>query len=125
MQPSCHKQQETAAPESLKRRWDVSVYPVALQDSLGGNSETLMVACVSPAALNYEPTLSTLRYASRARSIQNAVKQNNKYAPEEEIAYLRAEASHSSVSAVQSLNNTQLALWMRPEAGVSVSSKYA
>ena len=50
-----------------------------------------MVACVSPANTNFEPTLSTLRYASRARSIQNRVKQNNKYSPEEEIAYLRAE----------------------------------
>ena len=50
-----------------------------------------MVACVSPAAFNFEPTLSTLRYAARARSIQNRVKQNNKYSMEEEIAYLRAE----------------------------------
>ncbi len=50
-----------------------------------------MVACVSPAAFNYEPTLSTLRYAARARSIQNRVKQNNKYSMEEEITYLRAE----------------------------------
>lgn len=91
----------------------MSVHPVALQDSLGGNSETLMVACVSPAAFNYEPTLSTLRYASRARCIQNAVKQNNKYMPEEEIAYLRAEASHSSVCAVRSLMNIRLALLMR------------
>lgn len=64
---------------------------LCLQDSLGGNSETLMVACVSPAASNFEPTLSTLRYAARARSIQNRVKQNNKYSMEEEIAYLRAE----------------------------------
>ena len=62
-----------------------------MQDSLGGNSETLMVACVSPAATNYEPTLSTLRYAARARSIHNQVKQNNRITPEEEITYLRAE----------------------------------
>ncbi len=50
-----------------------------------------MVACVSPAASNFEPTLSTLRYAARARSIHNRVKQNNKITSEEEIAYLRAE----------------------------------
>ena len=37
-----------------------------MQDSLGGNSETLMVACMSSAATNYEPKLSTLRYAARA-----------------------------------------------------------
>lgn len=50
-----------------------------------------MVACVSPAMLNYEPTLSTLRYASRARAIQNRVKQNNKYTLEDEIIYLRQQ----------------------------------
>ena len=42
-----------------------------LQDSLGGNSKTLMVACISPGANNYDETLSTLRYAKRAKSIQN------------------------------------------------------
>lgn len=42
-----------------------------LQDSLGGNTKTLMVACISPAGYNYDETLSTLRYASRAKSISN------------------------------------------------------
>ncbi|XP_011865378.1 PREDICTED: chromosome-associated kinesin KIF4 [Vollenhovia emeryi] len=42
-----------------------------LQDSLGGNSMTLMVACVSPADYNLDETLSTLRYADRARKIKN------------------------------------------------------
>ncbi|XP_034023417.1 kinesin-like protein KIF17 [Thalassophryne amazonica] len=42
-----------------------------LQDSLGGNTRTLMIACLSPADSNYEETLSTLRYANRAKSIQN------------------------------------------------------
>lgn len=42
-----------------------------LQDSLGGNSHTLMVACVSPADSNLEETISTLRYADRARKIKN------------------------------------------------------
>ncbi|PSN37848.1 hypothetical protein C0J52_20777 [Blattella germanica] len=42
-----------------------------LQDSLGGNSITLMIACVSPADYNLEETLSTLRYADRARKIKN------------------------------------------------------
>lgn len=40
-------------------------------DSLGGNSHTLMVACVSPADSNMEETLNTLRYADRARKIKN------------------------------------------------------
>jgi kinesin family protein 3/17 len=40
-----------------------------LQDSLGGNTKTVMIAAVSPAAYNYEESLSTLRYASRAKFI--------------------------------------------------------
>ena len=42
-----------------------------LQDSLGGNSNTYMLACVSPAESNYEETLSTLKYAARAMNIKN------------------------------------------------------
>ncbi|XP_028923700.1 chromosome-associated kinesin KIF4A isoform X2 [Ornithorhynchus anatinus] len=42
-----------------------------LQDSLGGNSHTVMIACVSPADSNMEETLNTLRYADRARKIKN------------------------------------------------------
>uniref|UniRef100_A0A8I6GLI2 Kinesin family member 4B n=1 Tax=Rattus norvegicus TaxID=10116 RepID=A0A8I6GLI2_RAT len=42
-----------------------------LQDSLGGNSHTLMIACVSPADSSLEETLNTLRYADRARKIKN------------------------------------------------------
>jgi kinesin family protein 3/17 len=38
---------------------------------LGGNTKTLMIACVSPADDNYDETLSTLRYANRAKNIQN------------------------------------------------------
>lgn len=42
-----------------------------LQDSLGGNSHTVMIACVSPADSNLDETLNTLRYADRARKIKN------------------------------------------------------
>ncbi|XP_078725797.1 kinesin-like protein KIF17 isoform X1 [Lampetra fluviatilis] len=47
-----------------------------LQDSLGGNTKTLMVACISPADNNYEESLSTLRYANRAKSIRNRPRVN-------------------------------------------------
>jgi kinesin family protein 3/17 len=47
-----------------------------LQDSLGGNTKTVMVAALSPADYNYEETLSTLRYADRAKSIKNKPKIN-------------------------------------------------
>lgn len=47
-----------------------------LKSSLGGNSHTIMLACASPADSNLEETLSTLRYASRARAIKNAAMVN-------------------------------------------------
>uniref|UniRef100_A0A3Q4BJF0 Kinesin family member 13Bb n=1 Tax=Mola mola TaxID=94237 RepID=A0A3Q4BJF0_MOLML len=48
-----------------------SVLTWLLKDSLGGNSRTAMVATISPAADNYDETLSTLRYANRAKNIVN------------------------------------------------------
>lgn len=42
-----------------------------LQDSLGGNTKTVMIAALSPADYNYDETLSTLHYANRAKSIKN------------------------------------------------------
>lgn len=42
-----------------------------LQDSLGGNSRTSMIACISPAEFNFDESLNTLKYASRARNIKN------------------------------------------------------
>lgn len=47
-----------------------------LQDSLGGNTKTVMVANVGPADWNYDETLSTLRYANRAKNIKNKPKIN-------------------------------------------------
>ena len=43
-----------------------------LQDSFGcGNSRTSMIACISPAEFNFDESLNTLKYASRARNIKN------------------------------------------------------
>lgn len=42
-----------------------------LQDSLGGNSRTVMIAAISPAAVSSDETINTLRYASRAKGIKN------------------------------------------------------
>ncbi|KAJ2845171.1 hypothetical protein IWW36_004893, partial [Coemansia brasiliensis] len=44
-----------------------------LQDSLGGNSQTLMLACISPSNKNNSESLNTIRYANRARNIRNKV----------------------------------------------------
>jgi len=61
-----------------------------LQDSLGGNSHTLMIACVSPADSNIEESLNTLRYADRARKIKNKPIVN-RGTDKEEVARLRRE----------------------------------
>ncbi|XP_046673167.1 chromosome-associated kinesin KIF4A [Homalodisca vitripennis] len=61
-----------------------------LQDSLGGNSLTLMLACVSPADSNLDETVNTLRYADRARKIKNKPVVNQD-PNKEEINRLRRE----------------------------------
>ncbi|XP_065428668.1 kinesin-like protein KIF14 isoform X5 [Chrysemys picta bellii] len=53
-----------------------SVLTWLLKESLGGNSKTAMIATISPTAAHVEETLSTLRYASQARSIVNVAKVN-------------------------------------------------
>ncbi|KAI5617039.1 kinesin-like protein KIF3C [Silurus asotus] len=47
-----------------------------LRDSLGGNAKTVMVATLGPASYNYEETLTTLRYANRAKNIKNVPRVN-------------------------------------------------
>ena len=47
-----------------------------LQNSLGGNTKTVMIANIGPSNLSYEETMSTLRYANRAKQIQNKPKIN-------------------------------------------------
>ncbi|CDQ83470.1 unnamed protein product [Oncorhynchus mykiss] len=47
-----------------------------LQDSLGGNSQTVMIACISPSDRDFMETLSCLNYANRARNIKNKVMVN-------------------------------------------------
>ncbi|XP_046580338.1 kinesin-like protein KIF28P isoform X2 [Haliotis rubra] len=48
-----------------------SVLTKLLQNALGGNSKTVMIAALSPADINYDETLGTLRYADRAKKIKN------------------------------------------------------
>jgi hypothetical protein len=63
-----------------------------LQDSLGGNSRTIMVACVSPADFNLDETVNTLRYATSARNIKNTATRNViKSLSPEEAAKLQRE----------------------------------
>ena len=62
-----------------------------LQDSLGGNSKTVMVACISPADSNVEESINTLRYAQRTRNIQNSAKRNVVAANNNNVAALQRE----------------------------------
>ena len=68
-----------------------------LQDSLGGNARTIMVANIGPSKFNYDETLTTLRYANRAKNIKNKprINEDPKDAMlrefQEEIAKLKAQ----------------------------------
>ncbi|KAJ2600382.1 hypothetical protein GGF39_001801 [Coemansia sp. RSA 1721] len=80
-----------------------------LQDSLGGNSQTLMLACISPSDKNNAESLNTIRYANRARNIRNKVAVNfDKNSSVElnmlktEVARLRGELSKLKVLRRQS-----------------------
>ncbi len=70
-----------------------------LQDSLGGNAKTVMVANIGPAEYNYEETITTLRYANRAKNIKNKPRINEDPKDallrefQEEIARLKAKLS--------------------------------
>ena len=44
-----------------------------LKDSLGGNTRTIMIGCVSPSVHCHEETINTLKYASRARAIKRRI----------------------------------------------------
>ncbi|XP_073799503.1 kinesin-like protein KIF21A isoform X6 [Danio rerio] len=61
-----------------------------LQDSLGGNSRTVMIACISPSDQDFMETLNTLKYANRARNIKNKVMVNQDRASQQ-ISALRTE----------------------------------
>ncbi|KAM5221785.1 chromosome-associated kinesin KIF4A isoform 2-T2 [Ctenodactylus gundi] len=76
-----------------------------LQDSLGGNSHTLMIACVSPADSNLEETLNTLRYADRARKIKNKPIIN--IDPQTaELNHLKQQVQHLQVLLLQARGGT-------------------
>ncbi|XP_062062226.1 kinesin-like protein KIF7 isoform X2 [Lepus europaeus] len=71
-----------------------------LKDSLGGNAQTVMIACVSPSSSDFDETLNTLNYASRAQNIRNRATVNwrpeAERPPEEAAAGARAPPRHRS-----------------------------
>ena len=87
-----------------------SVLTWLLKDSLGGNSLTAMIAAISPADINFEETLSTLRYADSAKRIkQHAVVNEDANARmirelKEELAQLRAKLGGGAVGGTLQAN---------------------
>ncbi|KXJ16022.1 Kinesin-like protein KIF21B [Exaiptasia diaphana] len=71
-----------------------------LQDSLGGNSQTLMIACISPSDRDFMETLNTLKYANRARNIKNKVSVNQDKASKQ-ISLLRSEIQKLTMELVE------------------------
>ncbi|KAM9704170.1 kinesin-like protein KIF3C [Menidia menidia] len=92
-----------------------------LQDSLGGNAKTVMVATLGPASLHYDETLTTLRYANRAKNIQNQPRVNED--PKDallrefqmEIARLRAQLNHRKWRSKQKKEPVDGEGWERDE----------
>ena len=83
---------ETRKKYKRKPPYRDSILTRLLQDSLGGNSRTIMVACVSPADFNCDETITTLRYATNARNIKNTATRNViKSLSPEEAAKLQRE----------------------------------
>uniref|UniRef100_A0A3Q0R7K9 Kinesin family member 7 n=1 Tax=Amphilophus citrinellus TaxID=61819 RepID=A0A3Q0R7K9_AMPCI len=73
-----------------------------LKDSLGGNSKTLMIACISPSSSDFDESLNTLNYATRARNIQNRATVNYKREPD------RVEGLEQQIKALRrALENRQ------------------
>lgn len=89
-----------------------SVLTWLLKDSLGGNSMTAMIAAISPADINYDETLSTLRYADSAKRIKNhAVINEDANARmirelKEELAVLRSKLGGGAVGGAGGVGGT-------------------
>ncbi|XP_037626219.1 kinesin-like protein KIF1A isoform X12 [Sebastes umbrosus] len=119
-----------------------SVLTWLLRENLGGNSRTAMVAALSPADINYDETLSTLRYADRAKQIRcNAVineDPNNRLVRElkEEVSRLRdllfsqglgdiIETYRASGADIEGLKLTNAMTGMSPSPSLSALSSRA
>ncbi|CAG8501445.1 15186_t:CDS:2, partial [Racocetra fulgida] len=61
-----------------------------LQDSLGGNAKTLMIACVSSSESNLNETINTLKYANRARNIKNSISINQEESGWNDLEHLQS-----------------------------------
>lgn len=79
-----------------------------LQNSLGGNSRTIMIACCSPADYHAEETVNTLRYATQARSIENPATANIIHDSENSEQFLALQVENEELRRENELLKQQL-----------------
>ncbi|XP_068266251.1 kinesin-like protein KIF7 [Nyctibius grandis] len=84
-----------------------------LKDSLGGNAQTVMIACVSPSSSDFDESLNTLNYASRAQNIQNKA-----------VVNCRKETEHIEELHLQ-IKNLQKALEQRQRSETRIINRAA
>ena len=102
----------TLADKALGKKKDVlppyrdSALTRILQNALGGNSKTVMICALSPASINYEETLSTLRYADRAKKIQNKAVINE--SEHDKVVRLLKEENNELKKKIEELSNKLL-----------------
>lgn len=91
-----------------------------LQDSIGGNSQTLMIACVSTTEGNVCETLNTLQYAQRARRIRNTLERNQAEAGWDNVEYLQRQVTRlrKELELVRSSNELVIASPQKPNASL-------
>eukprot|EP00930_Biecheleria_cincta_P084034 TRINITY_DN73531_c0_g1_i1.p1 TRINITY_DN73531_c0_g1~~TRINITY_DN73531_c0_g1_i1.p1 ORF type:complete len:828 (+),score=192.69 TRINITY_DN73531_c0_g1_i1:80-2485(+) len=77
-----------------------------LQNALGGSSKTIMVCALSPASSNYEETLSTLRYADRAKKIKNTAVVNEN--PQERLMRELKEENNKLKELIESMQGGKM-----------------
>lgn len=91
-----------------------------LQDSLGGNSRTIMIACISPSDRDFVETLNTLRYANRAKNIKNRVVANQDKSSQT-IAALRRQIQQLEVELMEYKQGKRL---VTEDGGEAVNDLY-
>ena len=89
-----------------------SVLTWLLKENLGGNSKTAMIAALSPANINYDETLSTLRYADRAKQIVCKAVVNED--PNAKVCAVTGSRFHCSVPVQLSNSKIYSSLHSRP-----------
>lgn len=62
-----------------------------LKETLGGNSKSVIIACISPSYLSYDETVNTLKYSSKAARMKREVQPNVKNDDKDELEFLRKE----------------------------------